>query len=191
MEGSPADKVKKVLDRYPTPTFWDELFGPLRNFLVAKVRQHFLMFSEDDALEATQETICRISQHCDFESLSVLPEDARNKKFFKFVNTTLYNSAVDIIRQRDGRYRPEPNLLAKRLKRPASQLIWQAFGELDEAEQSVICLKDMDGLTYEQISAYYDEELGLEVSAEALKKRRLRALAQLVRKLKVLVNEGA
>jgi DNA-directed RNA polymerase specialized sigma24 family protein len=191
MEGSPADRVKKILDQYPSPTFWDELFGPLRRYLTAKVRQNFWIFSEADALETADEAISRIHEHCDFDLLSRHQEDLRNSTFFRFVNTMLYNAAVDLIRQRSGRQTGRPNPIAGRVKLPPSELVWKAYNELSPADQIVITLKDIDGLTYEEMSSHYEEHFGQIVSKEALKKRRLRALHALNLRLKQLVSEGA
>jgi hypothetical protein len=95
MEGSPADRLKQILDQYPSPTFWDKFYGPLRTYLASKVRQHFSMiFSEEDVVETADETIVRIFEHCDFELLSQLPEDFRVRKFFAFLNITLRSAGT-------------------------------------------------------------------------------------------------
>jgi len=188
MEGSPSDKIKQTLDQYPSSTFWDEIFCPLRVFLAAKVHQQFIMFSDADVLECADETLYRTFQSCNFELLSQLPQEQRDMQFFAFLRTTLCRSAVDLIRQRSGRYKPEPSLKPRRSGRvPSAQMLWEALNSLDLKDQEVIQLKDVEDLTYQQIAEYY-ARLGIDVSEGALKKRRLRALVALSSKVKQLLD---
>lgn len=154
------------------------------------MRSQFEILSEDDAKEVADETIFRTYRYCDFQSLSLFSGDMRSKKFFQFLKETVRSSAVDLIRQRAGRHVPTSSrgtTNARAIKAP-SHLVWQVVGELSEGEQELLALKDVDQLTYEQIAGYYAER-GMTVTVDALKKRRLRALAQLLRRLTELLDD--
>lgn len=139
------------------PAF-DTLFQKYRDKVYSTTYR--MINNQEDALDLTQEIFLKVYQKIgkyDFKStfstwlyrlaVNVCIDELRKRKKANFVQLTQI--------QIDERT-PESQLLSKE----EEELVWNALNSLKEKERAILVLRDMEGLSYDEISSILDCSTG-------------------------------
>jgi DNA-directed RNA polymerase specialized sigma24 family protein len=176
----------QALDHDPWATeYWENLFRPLRRFLINKLATSYGdLLSQEDLEEAADEIIIRLYRYFNFSELRTLSEQHRRMRFHSFVKKTI-SSVIYIVLDQKG-LMPDLSLneglnpsaattVDSRTRRARTKQIAAAFALLSDDEQQILRFRIIDRLSYREIASRC-QDCGSGPSVDALKMRFLRAL---------------
>ena len=155
--GMEDDDLVRLCQNGDIPAF-DTLFHKYRDKIYSTTYR--MINNQEDALDLTQEIFLKVYQKIgkyDFKSafstwlyrlaVNVCIDELRKRKKMNFVELTEI--------QIDKRT-PESQLLSKE----EEELVWKALNSLKEKERAILVLRDMEGLSYDEISSILDCSMG-------------------------------
>jgi DNA-directed RNA polymerase specialized sigma24 family protein len=192
--GESTNKLYQAVEGDPwSAEYWDNLFRPLREFLILRLMKWYhSMLAYDDITDAADEIITRLYQYFDFGQLAGLSASEKRIRFHSFVKKTIQSVVSEMLEQKGLIASIQDTTITtshQSSKHIRKEWIQEAFSMLSPQDQDILRHRTIDGATYREAQTRYAEAEN-PPSIDALKMRHVRALRTLRRFVEEIAKRG-